>query len=179
MLDAKTVVTLVPYDPIVHREQFFELNVEYLTWFVNESIAQDRIDLQSMTGPTVREYVEGVIDDYTSIPPSEGIIYVLEVEVEIVGMGALKKLKEGIGEIKRMYIRSEYRGRKYGKAMLAKLLDYAKNLGYVRIRLDTADFLTVAQHIYRSAGFKEIEEYVGSEMPSWNRPYTVFMEKKL
>jgi hypothetical protein len=39
--------------------------------------------------------------------------------------------------------------------------------------------MIVAQNIYRSAGFKEIGEYTGSEIPEWYRSYTVFMEKIL
>jgi GNAT superfamily N-acetyltransferase len=116
------LVRFVPYDD-VHREQFFELNVEYLTWFVDEAMERHHIAIQSMTGPTVREYVAMVIDDYAGIRPSEGIIYVLEAEDKAIGMGALKKLEQGVGELKRMYIHPNYRGRGYGRTMLTKLLD--------------------------------------------------------
>ena len=60
-----------------------------------------------------------------------------------------------------------------------KLMEKAEELGYSTLRLDTADFMTVAQGIYRSAGFKEISEYGGSEIPEWFRPYSVYMEKHL
>lgn len=120
----------VPYDDAAHRDQFLQLNVEYLTWFINKASTQHNIDLPSVTDSTIREYVERIIDDYTCIPSSEGIIYMLEIEGRIVGMGVLKKLEADIGEIKRMYIRPEYRGRRYGKTMLSKLIDKGKALGY-------------------------------------------------
>jgi GNAT superfamily N-acetyltransferase len=119
------------------------------------------------------------IDDFTGIRLSEGIIYLLEIEGKAEGMVALRKLGDGVGEINRMYIRPEYRGRNYGKLMLNKLIDKGREFGYSIIRLDTVDFMTTAQHIYRSAGFTLIYEYSGSEIPEWLRPYTVFMEKKL
>ncbi|UCH02861.1 MAG: GNAT family N-acetyltransferase [Candidatus Bathyarchaeota archaeon] len=94
-------------------------------------------------------------------------------------MGALKKLEDGIGEIKRMYIRPEHRGQGYGKTILNRLIDKSRELGYSTIRLDTADFMTTAQSMYRSAGFTMRDKYSGSEIPEWYQPYTVFMEKKL
>jgi GNAT superfamily N-acetyltransferase len=94
-------------------------------------------------------------------------------------MGVLKKLEEGVGEINRMYIRPAYRGRSYGKTLLNRLIDKGRELGYSTLRLDSADFMTTAHHIYRYVGVKEIDEYLGSEIPEWYRPYAVFMEKKL
>jgi len=45
------------------------------------------------------------------LKPPNGIVYLLETEGTIVGMGAIKKLKDGVGEIKRIYIQPSYRGR--------------------------------------------------------------------
>jgi ribosomal protein S18 acetylase RimI-like enzyme len=93
-------------------------------------------------------------------------------------MGAIRKLGEEIGEIKRMYIRPLYRGRGYGKQMLSKLLEVGKEFGCSSFLLETSKFMTVAQHIYKSAGFIERDEYPESETPAIMRPYQVYMEKK-
>ncbi len=169
----------VPYNDGVHRGSFFELNIEFLTWFMEEVQARHKIDVISMTGQTVREYAAMVLDDFTRIPPSEGILYMLDLEDTVVGMGALKKLEEGVGEIKRMYIRPKYRGRGYGKRMLERLIQKAQELGYSTLRLETADFSETAHHIYRDAGFKEIEGFHGGETPEWYRSHCLFMEKKI
>lgn len=173
------MASFVPYDDTFHRAQFFELNVEYITWFADEIRARHNIDAMSMMGQTVREYVEMVIYDFTNIRSSEGMVYVLEIEGKVEGMGALKKLEEGVGEIKRMYIRPQYRGGGYGKEMLKRLIKKGKELGYSTLRLETADFTTTAHHIYRSAGFEEIDGYPGGETPEWYRPHCMFMEKNL
>ena len=170
----------VRYDETVHRDHFLKLNVEHLNWFVREAFTRHNIDTTALTGPpTVQEYVETNFDDFTSLRPPKGIIYMVETEGNVVGMGALRELEEEVGEIKRMYIRPKYRGRGLGKKLLKKLIEKAKEFGYSTLRLDTADFMTVAQNIYRSIGFKEIEEYSGCETPEWYRPYSKFMEKLL
>jgi ribosomal protein S18 acetylase RimI-like enzyme len=157
-----------------------KLNVEHLTWFVAQAVTRHRIDLPVLTGPpTVQAYVEAHLDEFTSIRPPDGIIYIIETATKVVGMGALRALGNGVGEIKRMYIRPRDRGQGLGKKLLQKLIGKAREFGYTTLRLDTADFMTVAQHIYRAAGFTEIDEYPGCELPEWYRPYGMFMEKRL
>lgn len=174
-----SLVKFVPYDEDVHRAQFFALNVEYLTWFVDEAFARHNIDVTSLSGQTVQEYVETFLDDFVKIRPSKGIIYLLAIEGNVVGMGALRELEKRVGEIKRMYIRPEYRGRGFGKELVKRLIDKGREFGYSTLRLDTADFMTVAHNVYRSAGFKEIDCYSGCETPEWYQLYCIFMEKTL
>ncbi len=173
------VANFVPYDDSVHQAQFFELNVEYASWFAEKYFARHNIDIVSILGKSVQEYVRTVIGNFTNIRSSEGITYLLEIDGKVEGMGALIKLEEGVGEIKRMYIRPEHQGKGYGKEMLNRLIGKARELGYSTLRLETADFSTTAHHVYRSAGFKEIAEYTGGETPEWLRPYCMFMEKNL
>jgi len=61
--------------------------------------------------------------------------------------------------------------------MLNKLLEAGREFGCSTFVLDTAKFMTAAQHIYRSAGFVEREEYPESEVPATFQPYWLFMEK--
>jgi len=93
-------------------------------------------------------------------------------------MGALRKLNDKTGEIKRLYIRPLYRGKGYGKQMLNKLLEAGTKFGCSSFLLETPGFSRAAQHIYRSAGFKERKEYPESETPTILRPHWLFMEKK-
>ncbi|MFW9884777.1 MAG: GNAT family N-acetyltransferase, partial [Candidatus Thorarchaeota archaeon] len=114
-----------------------------------------------------------------ALKPPKGFVLVLEDEEKLVGMGVIKTIGEGIGEVRRMYIRPEYRGRGYGKELMQKLLNQAEEVGYFTLRLETADFMRAALNVYRSSGFKERGEYPGLEVPEWYRPYCIFMEKKL
>jgi len=173
------VVKFVLYDDDRHRIPCFELNVAFITWIAEEMRARHKIDAESMIGQTAQEYVETVFDTFAALKPPQGILYILEVDDEVAGMGAVKPLEEGVGEIKRMYIRPKYRGKGFGKAMLQRLIQKAKTLGYTTLRLETGDYSTTAHHIYRSAGVKDIEEYTHLETPEWYRHNCLFMETTL
>jgi ribosomal protein S18 acetylase RimI-like enzyme len=167
----------VQYDDAKHREQFLDLNIEYMTWIRNE--VTERYGRDMFQGrPSVRHYVESVLPKFVEAKPPEGIVYVLEINGVVSGMGALRKLEEGVAEIKRMYILPEHRGHGYGKDMMNKLIDSARQFGYSTLRLDTAEFMTAARHTYESAGFKVRGPYPGFETSSI-QPFQIFMEKKL
>lgn len=167
----------VPFDMQIHRDDYRQLNVELITWIANQFLANYQLDVVSMIGQTIPEYVDGHLEDLASLQPPKGIIYFLVVEGNITGMGAIRKVSEGIGEIKRMYIRPQYRGRGYRTQMLDTLLAKGRKLGCTVFVLETSKFMTTAQHIYRSVGFRERGEYPESETPPILRSYQLYMEK--
>ena len=80
-----------------------------------------------------------------------------------------------------MYIRPRTRGNGYGKGILNWLEERAREFRFSTLRLDTAEFAEAAVHIYRKAGFKEIQRYTGGEWDERSDVETiqVFMEKEL
>ena len=171
------MVEFVPFDMNVHKKEYVKLNIELITWISDQLGDNYQLDAISTIGQTIPEYVDDHLKVLTSLKPPEGIIYLVVVEGDIAGMGALRKLSNEIGEIKRMYIRPFYRGRGYGKQMLNRLLEVGRKFGCSSFLLETSKFMTVAQHIYRAAGFIEREEYPESETPTVFRQYQLFMEK--
>ncbi len=73
-----------------------------------------------------------------------------------VGCAGVRRLDDDSAELKRMYVKNEYRGLKIGVALLQHAIDLAKTLGYKKLRLDTLASMTKAQQIYKSSGFYEI-----------------------
>ena len=171
------MVKFVPFDLNVHKKEYIKLNIELITWIADQLGENYQLDAVSTIGQTIPEYVDDHLQDLTSLKPPEGIIYLLVVAGDIAGMGALRKLSDEIGEIKRMYIRPHYRGRGYGKQMLNKLLEVGREFGCSSFVLETSKLMAVAQHIYKSVGFIEREEYPESETPIIFRKYQLFMEK--
>ena len=171
-------LTFVPYNDETHRSSFFELNLEYLIG-ANE-VMYDEYGIYLIPDGTVKDYLESVFPTFTAIKPPNGIIFILEDDGNPVGMGALKKLEDGVGEIKRMYIRPDYRGG-YGKKLYGLLEDKAREFGFSVLRLDTARVAAAAVNIYRKVGFKEIEGYSGGEWEGSNNldSIVIFMEKHL
>lgn len=172
------MVEFVQFDLRIHKEAFVKLNVEFLTWIADQFRENYQLDAVSMVGQTVPEYINAHLEDLTNLKPPDGIIYVLVDGGNIAGMGALRRLRDEVGEIKRMYIRPLHRGKGYGKQMVNELLKAGREFGCSSFFLETSKFMTVAQHIYRSAGFVEREEYPESETPSILRPYQMYMEKR-
>jgi len=84
-----------------------------------------------------------------------------------VGCGAVRKIDERTGELKRMYVSPEERGRGLGRALLAALESEALALGLSRLVLETGVRQSEATALYRRAGFSEIPpfgEYLGSPL---------------
>ena len=167
----------VSFDPDVHMEEFIQMNVDYLTWVSEQLDENYRVDAVSVLGQTIPEWVDDNLEPYISLKPPEGILYILEVDGDVAGMGVLKKLSDGIGEVKRMYNRPQFRRRGYARRMLNKLMEAGREYGISTFRLDTPKF-SVAYHLYRSTGFIEREAYPESEIPPMFQPYWIWMEKK-
>jgi putative acetyltransferase len=78
----------------------------------------------------------------------------------IVGTGALNKLEEGVAELRRLWFLQEYQGRGLGYRMITQLLDFARQKGYSRVRLETnPELQTRAYELYKRMGFYEIPAY--------------------
>jgi len=168
----------VPYDEKRHRDLFFDLSLEYSIWFRNEIIKKYGRDPFAGAPLPLQKWLEQFLPKLTGAKPPEGVVYILEVDEEMVGMGALRRLEEGVAEIKHMYIQPNYRGHGYGKQMLDKLIEAAKMFGYKTLRLDTIEFMAAARRIYESAGFKVRDPYQGTSLQSGEN-WHIFMEKKL
>ncbi|MFL5894937.1 MAG: GNAT family N-acetyltransferase [Thermoleophilaceae bacterium] len=96
-----------------------------------------------------------------------GVFIVMRENGRAVACGGLRTLGEGVGEVKRMYVVPNARGRGIGKRMLAALEDEARRLGFAVVRLDTADPLREAQELYRAAGYRDIPDYNGNAAATW------------
>jgi ribosomal protein S18 acetylase RimI-like enzyme len=170
---------LIIFRPDVHKSLVTDLSQDYFAWMASELKKNYDIDVKSFIGTDLRHYVESNVDEFTFSISADGILYLIQVEDGIVGMGGLRKLNEDIGEIKRMYIKPEYQGKGLGKKMLQLLLSEAKEYGFSAVYLETGSFMATAQHLYRSAGFHDREEYPETEVPPQLRHVWLFMEKEL
>ena len=91
-------------------------------------------------------------------PPS-GWFLLARLEGEPVGCGALKRLEEGVGEIKRVWTAPAVRGMGVATRLMDRLETLAGEAGHRVVRLDTNRTLTEAHALYRARGYREIERY--------------------
>jgi GNAT superfamily N-acetyltransferase len=92
------------------------------------------------------------------VPPDGAFVVVREDGRPVAG-GGIRRLSDGVCEIKRMYVVPEARGRGHGRRVLEALERVAVRLGYRRARLDTAQSMTTAMGLYESAGYRPIPDY--------------------
>lgn len=92
---------------------------------------------------------------YTRYNESENIekVWVVFSDNLPIGCIAYRKKEEGTGEVKRLYIKKEYRGKGISKELLKTLECYAKEQGCHNLFLDTRVTLEPAVSLYRSHGF--------------------------
>jgi ribosomal protein S18 acetylase RimI-like enzyme len=98
--------------------------------------------------------------------PPKGRLYLCRVNGEPAGCIAVKPLDESICEMKRLYVRPAFRGRKIGLLLALRLINDARRIGYRAMRLDTIASMERAMGLYRSLGFKEIPPYYENPIPN-------------
>ncbi len=110
--------------------------------------------------------------------PPEGALLLATVDGAAAGAVALRQLEPGICEMKRLYVRPDYRGERLqdgqsiGRALAHRIVEVGRAAGYRRLRLDTiGDRMEAAIKLYRSMGFTEIAPYYPSPVAG-----TVYME---
>jgi ribosomal protein S18 acetylase RimI-like enzyme len=75
------------------------------------------------------------------------------------GCVALRRLEDGACEMKRLYVRPEFRGSGIGNALAEAVVCQAREAGYKIMRLDTVSSMHKAQSIYESLGFIDTKPY--------------------
>jgi ribosomal protein S18 acetylase RimI-like enzyme len=101
--------------------------------------------------------LEGLPGEY-ALP--EGRLLLAEYEGQLAGCVALHKVEPGICEMKRLYLRPQFRGKGLGRTLAEHLIAEARQAGYRRVRLDTVEpVMKDAVAMYRAMGFRDIAPY--------------------
>lgn len=98
----------------------------------------------------------GLPGDYA---PPEGRLLLALYGSQSAGCVALRKLEDGICEMKRLYVRLQFRGLHIGRALSEAIIAEARQIGYRKMRLDTVPSMQAAQTLYKSLGFVDIDAY--------------------
>lgn len=106
--------------------------------------------------------------------PPEGCLLLAKYQDKTAGCVGLRELSNGVCEMKRLYVKQEFRGLKIGKALAKVVIQQARKAGYNCMLLDFISPREAAKSLYESFGFKETDSYENIPVEG-----AVFMELKL
>jgi putative acetyltransferase len=154
-------MTIIPALSPAHIEIIRLLFIEYQQW-LNFSLCFQGFDKELAELPG-------------KYAPPKGRLYLAEHEGLTAGCIAMRPMDEdGVCEMKRLYVKEEFRGKKFGRMLVEKILADAKAIGYHTMRLDTLQRMETARTLYTKLGFKVILAYYNNPMEE-----VVYMEIEL
>jgi ribosomal protein S18 acetylase RimI-like enzyme len=110
-----------------------------------------------------------------SYAPPEGRLLLAEVDGDNAGCVALHKLASDVCEMKRLYVRPQFRGAGMGRLLTEASIAEARAIGYKKMRLDTiVGKMDQAIELYRQLGFREMDPYRPNPIPG-----ALYMERAL
>ena len=98
------------------------------------------------------------------VPPT-GALFVARVGGKVAGCVAVHQWRAGVCEMKRLFVRNAFRGAGCGRALVERVIAWARAGGYQRILLDTLPVMDQAQRMYARFGFQEIAPYRTNPVP--------------
>lgn len=138
-------------DGLDYIEEVKELIIEYIN-SLNRDLSFQNINSELNSLKTKYSYPNGRI--ITAI-----------VGDKVVGCVAFYKHSSKRCEMKRLYVKKEYRNLKIGNTLVENIISLAKKDGYREMVLDTIKPLTSAINLYKKFGFQEIKPYYSNPMP--------------
>ena len=104
---------------------------------------------------------------------------VVYVDGRAAGAGAIREYQyddiDDATELKRVFVRDEFQGKGIGTKLVLELIEWAKELGYKRLILETGELLQESCHVYRKVGFEKMDNYG----PYISMPESLCMMKEL
>jgi GNAT superfamily N-acetyltransferase len=101
--------------------------------------------------------------------PPNGLFLLALVDGAVAGSGAFRPLPEAdypnACEMKRLFVRSAFRGFGLGRLLAQALMDRATEAGYSTMLLDTLDDMEAARGLYESLGFVEVPPFYFNPLP--------------
>ncbi|HKR63543.1 MAG TPA: GNAT family N-acetyltransferase [Thermoanaerobaculia bacterium] len=102
---------------------------------------------------------QGFANELATLPAHYDPILLAYWNDDVAACVALRDCGDGVCEMKRLYVRPEFRGHAIGRALAVRIIEIARERGFRAMRLDTLPTMTGAMHLYESLGFRDIEPY--------------------
>lgn len=155
-------------------EAFSVLIDEYVSWLRDRYEREEWLVGDVLGMQALQTEMQNLASVYA---PPRGRAFIAELNGEVCGCGAYRRLDASVCEMKRVFVPARFQGNGIGRSICNGLLDAARNDGFRAMRLDTGKLMTEAIALYQSVGFAPIEPYL--DYPPEILPYFLFMERAL
>lgn len=162
------------YHNILDAYKGLEMNIELKPAYASKDevkiLFSEYTDMLIEGDPGFKKYldIQNYDEELTHLEHKYGLPYgrlhLAYYEQDLAGCIGLRKIDEENCEIKRLYVRPQFRGKHIGEYLVEQIIREAKEIGYSCMLLDTLPFLQNAIHMYRKYGFYEISSYNDSPM---------------
>lgn len=153
--------------------QLRDLLNEYIAFLRN--LQKDEVDLKTLPS------LQNVDDELAALPdifaPPRGRFLVALDGEWVIGCLALKPISASSAEVKRMYVKPEYRGQRIGSRLVEALIAVAREIGYAKLVLDSHYSMKHAHSVYQNAGFRVVPP--PDDAPNPLKVGAIFMELDL
>ena len=167
------MLKILPAETESQYGQIRELMAEYIEWDSSQT-RQAGLDPQELLDFYYSGGEEALPGEFA---PPEGCLLLASLSAEAAGCCAFRWLSADTCEMKRMYVRPEFRGRGVARRLAEDLIATAREAGYRRMRLETTTFMQGAQALYSTLGFRTCGPYYA--IPQSFKAITIFMELDL
>lgn len=142
---------------ISEKLEFVQVNSEPLLSLVKEIFREYQFSID--TDLCFQNFEQ----ELSSLPGKYGIpygrLYLAFIDNAILGCVALRPIDKEKCEMKRLYVRPDFRGKGLGRVLAEKIITEAIEIGYKQMFLDTLDSMKSAIMLYKSLGFKDSHSY--------------------
>lgn len=150
-----------------------ELVAEYIAW--------DASELRRLGRDPSAAFEFYFAPDNQALPgkyaPPDGCLLLALWSGEPAGCVAFQRLTKQANELKRLYVRPHFRGKRVGRELVAALISAAKAAGYGLMRLETVTYMEDAIALYSRFGFRSCPPYYAA-LQSFS-DISLFMELEL
>jgi GNAT superfamily N-acetyltransferase len=104
-------------------------------------------------------------EEIAGLPGDYDPILIAHWNDEVAGCVALRAIDGQVCEMKRLYVRAAFRGKRIGRSLAERIIAVARDRGFQRMRLDTIPSMREAIPMYTTLGFRDIAPYRYNPVP--------------